>query len=172
MPPRRGRWWTKDWERAGVLLSSSQQRAAVFARDHGICCDCGKDCSASGEWDAEHDVALHAIPPYKSEYPAVLEFWGLGNLKTRCRGVGGCHHAKTRHEAKNRAKWKRIKRKLALPARKKKSAHGINKKKQSFKRISRHILPFLRAPFVPRPPKQIETEGDESATMQTSTGIS
>lgn len=70
-------------------------RAQVFARDHGICLDCGKDCSvpsADGRdvWNADHE-------PHR----AVLTERGLSiydpdYIVTRCHS---CHSKKTRREA-------------------------------------------------------------------------
>lgn len=95
----------KEWRKEpGLLLTSKSQRAACLARDNGICCDCRE----SGKpWHAEHDVALHAIPP-SIGFPSALKYWQITNLKTRCVA---CHALKSKSEATSRAKVKRLIRK-------------------------------------------------------------
>lgn len=108
-----------DWKAFGVLPTSRQQRAALFARDSGKCHICG---SHGDEWDAEHTHPIWLVD--RSDYPVCLAYWSLSNLTTICIP---CHKAKTALEAGHRAKVKRIiakrqpvstRRKRAVPTRK------------------------------------------------------
>lgn len=103
--PPKGETWRIDWKEWGVLSTSAAQRKALFARDGGVCRHCGKHYG-NHEWEAEHAFPLHAV---RGEYPAILRFWSLENLETRCRA---CHRIKSASEAKARAKIVRIRKRL------------------------------------------------------------
>lgn len=104
--PPKGETWRLDYREYGVLLSSAAQRRAVYARDKGICCDCGTDCG-SKNYHADHDRALHALPLSgpRSAYPEILWFWGIKNLRLLCHR---CHLKKTIAENVANAKVRRL----------------------------------------------------------------
>lgn len=81
-----GRPSTNQWQRT---------RELVFARDQGICADCGRDCKeagddASGRWNADHE------PPRKILEARGDSIYDIGFIVTRCHS---CHSKKTRKQA-------------------------------------------------------------------------
>lgn len=74
----------------------AQTRAAVLARDHGICADCGKDCLAADHgdgrnvWNADHE------PPRDQLEAHGISIYDLAYIVTRCHS---CHAKKTRAQA-------------------------------------------------------------------------
>lgn len=81
-------------------VNSSSWRAtreAVFARDNGICNDCGKDCKTLGEgrdvWCADHDPARDVL------LAAGLDIYDPRYVVTRCNA---CHSKRTRKDASER----------------------------------------------------------------------
>lgn len=91
-----------EWRKQpGLLLTSKSQRKACFARDGGKCWDCKQIVEV---WNADHDLALHIVPP-SIPFPEALRYWRIDAIKTRCLP---CHAIKTKSEAKSRAKTKRL----------------------------------------------------------------
>lgn len=109
--------WRKE---PGLLLTSSAQRKAVFARDTGKCAKCGSICFESSGvmppsgtplkilFHADHIIALHAIPP-SVPFPEALKYWRIENLQCLCPDD---HRKKSAREVTANAKVKRIRRRL------------------------------------------------------------
>jgi len=72
-------------------------RAEVFARDNGICLDCGKDCGQVRDgrdlWNADHE------PPRDELIALGLSIYDIDYIYTRCHS---CHAKKTRKQAAER----------------------------------------------------------------------
>ena len=82
-------------EIATRLPRRSSLRAKVFARDRGVCCDCGRDTEAVRvKWESEHELALDEGGRDELE-----------NLRTRCRP---CHKEKTAEQAARKAKQRKL----------------------------------------------------------------
>lgn len=93
-----------------IAAFSADQREACLERDHGVCCDCDRDCIADNiAWQADHEFPLWLVDITRPR-SEILVYWSLANLKTRC---DDCHKAKSKREAAERAKMKRIHAKAA-----------------------------------------------------------
>ena len=105
-PPLRN-WHPECAAAYNLAINSGSQRNAVWARDKGVCKQCGVPVKM---WQADHIVPLHSIPPSQLEdYPNCLRFWCIENLQTLCYDH---HTAKTAAEATARAKVKRIRARI------------------------------------------------------------
>jgi 5-methylcytosine-specific restriction protein A len=70
-------------------------RTLVYRRDRGVCARCGRDCSATGDWEAHHRVPV-------ADGGGLC---GLDGYQTLCRA---CHWAETAAWRRERAEQRRL----------------------------------------------------------------
>lgn len=103
-PPRppEGEVWPPE------VQSPAAARRLVFARDAGVCVDCGEIRAFDGGWHVDHNIPLWKVP--LGDYDKRIWYWTLPNLVTRCIG---CHKLKSKREEAEQAHHDRLAKKRA-----------------------------------------------------------
>lgn len=89
--------------------SQYSARRLVFARDQGVCADCGTIHAFNGPWQADHRIPLWKV--HQSTYQEAVWYWRLVNLQTLC--TEPCHRIKSSKETSERDHHKRLVKKRA-----------------------------------------------------------